>query len=299
MYYSALARNRTRLHCIGAATSPTVMGPYTPFDEPIICDFEAGGVIDPAYFHDPATNTSYLIYKQDGNAIGTGGSCSNGNWPNTPTPLMAIELSPDNFRTPISEPFEILTNLQSDGPNVESPILWYYEYSIHSDDGSQSLLKSYHIAFNAGCFHDLSYRIEHIICVVSPLNYPDWKGPGSPNGIRDCTWTRLSDGAPSFYARTLVKSGDTEAKLMAPGGPAVATSNTGGVGDGNINKGYMVFHADINEKWYGHEDAPYETQVKKGWERRRGMFIGQMQYVGTDDMIDFVGVLSPGNGTQT
>ena len=63
IYYSALARNETRLHCISAAISPTVMGLYTLFDESIVCDFEAGGVIDPTYFYDLATNLFYLIYK--------------------------------------------------------------------------------------------------------------------------------------------------------------------------------------------------------------------------------------------
>ena len=118
-------------------------------------------------------------------------------------------------------------------------------------------MKLYYIAFNVGCYHDLLYRIEHIICVVSPLNYPDWEGPESSNNIRDYTWTRLSGGLPSFYARTLLKSGDTNAKLMAPGGLGVASINAGGVDDGNISKEYMVFYADVNEKWYGHEDAPY------------------------------------------
>ena len=49
MFYSALAKNQTRKHCIGSATSNNIIGPYTALDEPIVCDFEHGGVIDPAY----------------------------------------------------------------------------------------------------------------------------------------------------------------------------------------------------------------------------------------------------------
>ncbi len=294
MYYSALSRNHTERHCIGAATSKTIMGPYTPFDEPLVCDFHAGGVIDPSYFHDPAINASYLIYKQDGNAIGAGGVCGNGEWPNAPTPLVAILLDPDDLTTPISEPFELLSNLEVDGPNIESPVLWYYEYYPTNDEGRHRVVKTYHITFNSGCFHDLSYRIEHIICIASLPNYSNWTKPGSPRGIRDCNWRRFKDGEMTGgYARTLLKSGDTNAKLMAPGGPGIAPSSQGGVGDGNANKDYMVFHGDINEKWFGHEDVAYEEQVKKGWERRRGMFVAELNYMGQDDMIKVAGLVQP------
>ena len=294
MYYSALARNNTQRHCLGAAVANDVMGPYDPFSEPIVCDFKAGGVIDPAYFHDPATNSSYLIYKQDGNAIGSGGSCSNGEWPNTPTPLMAVELDADDLVTPLSEPFVLLTNVEGDGPNIESPVLWYYEYYPTNDDGGHGIVKTYHIAFNSGCFHDASYRIEHIICIASLPENQDWTGPGSPSGIKDCTWHRTGNGGMlSGYARTLLRSGDTEAELMAPGGPSITTSNNGGVGDGNINKQYMIFHGDINEKWFGHEYVGYEEQVSKGWERKRGMFVAELDYWGQEDMIRVSGLVKP------
>ena len=299
MFYSALSRNHTQRHCIGAAVSEDIMGPYTPFDEPIVCDFHAGGVIDPSYFHDPAINASYLIYKQDGNSMGAGGVCGNGDWPNTPTPLMAVELAED-LTTPISKPFELLTNLQVDGPNVESPMMWYYEYRLTNDDGSHGLVKTYHIAFNSGCFHDLSYRIEHIVCIASTPNFSNWDNPGSPRGIRDCNWHRSGTGGMrSGYARTLLKSGDTNATLMAPGGPSIASSNQGGVGDGNVNKEYMVFHGDINEKWFGHENIGYEEQVEKGWERRRGMFVAELDYLGQDDMIKVAGLVKPAGMTET
>ena len=39
LFYSALAHNQTRKHCIGAATSINIAGPYQALDEPIICDF--------------------------------------------------------------------------------------------------------------------------------------------------------------------------------------------------------------------------------------------------------------------
>lgn len=202
--------------------------------------------------------------------------------------------------TPISEPFELLTNLEIDGPNIESPVLWYYEYYLTNDDGSRGMVKSYHIAFNSGCFHDLSYRIEHIICVASVPAYRDWNGPGSPNGLKDCSWHRSGNGGMrSGFARTLLKSGDTNTTLMAPGGPGIASSNSGGVGDGNVNKEYMVFHADTNEKWFGHEYVGYEEQVENGWERRRSMFVAELDYWGQLDMIKVAGLLAPTGMNET
>lgn len=47
------------------------------------------------------------------------------------------------------------------------------------------------------------------------------------------------------------------------------TSTQGGVGDGNVNKEYLAFHADTNLKWF---DDPV------GQERVRSMFIAQLVY---------------------
>ena len=252
MFYSALARNQTRKHCIGAATADWITGPYTPFSEPIICDFEHGGVIDPAYFHDPGTNTSYLIYKQDGNAIGIGGDCSNGGaWPNTPTPLMAIELDPKELLTPVERPFQLLTNLQADGPNIESPTMYYYDYV--GSNGTD--IRSYHLLYNSGCFHDASYRIMHVVCI--PESEEAWLN----KGIKGCTWAANrqkaaeclaninAEGCGTVLATTLLDSfhevpivasnlsamsdfdtnndfirSDTRIKLTAPGGPAIVSN---------------------------------------------------------------------------
>ena len=296
MYYSALSATHTRLHCVGAATSPTIMGPYTPHDEPMICGFDKGGAIDPHYFHDPATNTSYLIYKADGNAIGVGGACQNDNahWPNTPTPIMAVELNPD-LTTLAGEPFEIISNMQVDGPNIESPVMWYYEYRRFSS--INNIVKTYHLAFNAGCFHDRTYRIEHIVCIASDptiAGNANWTNPGSPRGIRDCSWQRIlpSTQTASPFAATLLQSGDIHG-VIAPGGPALTSSTNGGVGDGNINKQYMVFHADINDQWYGHEHIAGEEQKKRGWERKRGMFVAELAYGGEEDMVVVKGLVDP------
>ena len=292
MYYSALARNNTQKHCIGAATAPNVTGPYIALDDPIVCDFSAGGAIDPAYFHDSYANVSYLVYKQDGNAIGVGGACANTGWPNARTPIMALELSAYDLTTPTSEPFELLSNLQSDGPNIESPVLWYYTYEVPDSLGGGNIF-TYHIAFNSGCYIDNSYRIEHIMCI-----------PSLKQSLRDCLWSNIrgdpGDPWSSFangggiFTGTLLKTGDTEADLFAPGGPSLSASNQSGVRNGNIYKQFMVFHADVNMAYFDHPEAmSQEERTKNGWDRRRGMFIAELEYWGQEDMVKVKGLVDP------
>lgn len=98
MYYSASTADNPKLHCVGVATAPTVLGPYTPHSNPIICPTEQGGAIDAAGFE--SDGQRYIVYKvvgcslsrrepvyqmltraQDGNALGNGGPCGNtGKW---------------------------------------------------------------------------------------------------------------------------------------------------------------------------------------------------------------------------
>jgi arabinan endo-1,5-alpha-L-arabinosidase len=67
--------------CIGVATSPTVDGPYAPQPDPLVCDLDHGGSIDPSFVADDA-GQRWLLYKDDGNCCGL------------PTALHAVPLSP-------------------------------------------------------------------------------------------------------------------------------------------------------------------------------------------------------------
>lgn len=67
--------------CIGAATSPTVDGPYAPQPDPLVCDPDRGGSIDPSFVAD-GSGRRWLLYKDDGNCCGL------------PTALRAAPLSP-------------------------------------------------------------------------------------------------------------------------------------------------------------------------------------------------------------
>jgi beta-xylosidase len=69
LYFAARSRTTGR-QCIGAATSTSATGPFTSTSpEPLVCQPELGGSIDPHPFGD-TDGTAYLLWKADGNAIG-------------------------------------------------------------------------------------------------------------------------------------------------------------------------------------------------------------------------------------
>lgn len=116
LYYTARHAQQTNQHCVGTATSDTVLGPYTPQASPIACPLSAGGAIDPAGFTD-TDGTHYVVYKVDGNSVGNGGSCGNTEAPIVPTPLMLLELKDDGI-TPVGNPTQLLDRGSADGPLI-------------------------------------------------------------------------------------------------------------------------------------------------------------------------------------
>jgi hypothetical protein len=267
-----------------------VTGPYTPLDEPLTCPFSQGGAIDPTFIHDPRKNLSFVVYKNDGNAIGTGGACSNTNWPNTPTSFQFNLVSSDDYITrigndtwtPVGNASWVLFSDRSDGPNVESPQIFYRgnargRYAGADDDSA------YHLIYNAGCYADESYRIEHIICRATQLNAVSthWTAHDATYVpfFRDCnfgamkpetykSWGQkflgLTDRVENHY-NLLLETGlfrqpdGARVQLYAPGGPAV-------IQDGS----YMAFHADISRDWL-------DGKVCHGC-RTRAMFIAELEY---------------------
>lgn len=55
--------------CIGTATASAPAGPFSPAAQPLVCNAAKGGDIDPSSFVD-ADGSRYLVYKNDGNALG-------------------------------------------------------------------------------------------------------------------------------------------------------------------------------------------------------------------------------------
>lgn len=208
MYYSAALTASAAHHCVGAAVSTNIEGPYSPMTQPLICPdptaqgFNAnavigspgkGGAIDAAGFKD-VDGKRYVLYKVDGNSVGSGGSCGNSNPGQTPTPIMLVQVQADGI-TPAGAPVQLLDRIDSDGPLIEAPNL------IRSADGT------YNLFFSSNCYTTPNYDVAFATA-------PSITGP---------------------YTRTgpLIKTGSDG--LTAPGGASIAADGV-----------HMVFHANFN-----------------------------------------------------
>ena len=135
MYFSATTKTagNGRFHCVGAARSATIKGPYDSVsDSPLVCPTDEGGAIDASGFRD-ADGRRYMLYKIDGNAIGHGGDCNNGVAPLRDTWLAIREVGADGH-TFVGPEHRILNRDDVDGPLIEGPALVRYpgpKYVLH------------------------------------------------------------------------------------------------------------------------------------------------------------------------
>ncbi|KAF7967781.1 hypothetical protein HWV62_33009 [Athelia sp. TMB] len=144
LYYAAESISQGT-HCIGAATSANPVGPFTPTSEAIICATAGGGAIDPAGFVD-TDGTHWVVYKVDGNNLGGGGTCGNGNEEYS-TPIMLQQMESDGI-TPTGSPIKILDRGTADGPLIEAPDLVLV-------DGV------YFLFFSSNCYNTDLYDISY------------------------------------------------------------------------------------------------------------------------------------------
>ena len=104
-----------------------------------------GGAIDAAGFAD-SDGSLYVVYKVDGNSLGGGGICGNGDLSH-PTPIMLQAVEADGV-TPTGDPTEILNRDAADGPLVEAPDLILV-------DGT------YYLFFSSNCFNGPDYDTSY------------------------------------------------------------------------------------------------------------------------------------------
>ena len=176
MYYSARDKTSAAQHCVGVATSKSVLGPYDPQPQPFACDTARGGAIDASGFTD-ADGSRYVVYKVDSNSLGHGGSCLNTVAPIVPTPLMLQKVGPDGF-TKVGAAVQILDRSHAAGPLVEAPNL------VRSADGK------YVLFFSSNCFstkwYDISYaiadKVEGPYVKAGPFAVTGTAGLYSPGG---------------------------------------------------------------------------------------------------------------------
>jgi beta-xylosidase len=214
IYYSATTKTHPHQHCIGAAISRTIAGPYTALNSTIACNHTAGGAIDADGFTD--TNSvdaaRYVAYKEDGNSIGHGGACKNGVKPIAPTKIMLQRVSSADGHTLLGKPLELLHNTPADGPNVEAPALVYV-----------SSTRLYYLFFNSGCFKLPQYRIEY--ATSNTLTGPYTRNP-----------------------KPLLVTGSTAAHVRSPGGIDFSANGSRCIFQGDLN---MKWFADEKSKKRG------------------------------------------------
>ena len=185
---------------------------------------------------------------------------------------MALPLEPNSLTTSTTPAFEIVTNRPWDGAYLENPLMWYRPFPTARLDGYEG---AYHLLFNAGCFTDESYRIEHVVCLADPRY-----------GMEGCDWNELrsrEDRLKRPFAGKLLQTGDTKAKCMAPGGPTVALRGS----KGEVNEWFLGFHADAHVEWFG------SGEPLVGGSRRRAFFIAELEYPETKEGIALGRLLKP------
>ena len=211
LYFSGTSETDKSKHCIGAATSRTILGPYTPSPDPLICDLAAGGAIDASPFLDPKSGTLYLIWKTDGNSLGGGGPCGNADSSHS-TPLQIAPLNPLTGTSFLAKATTILDrDPKYDGPLIEAPSLGY-------DKGEGVYL----LFFSSNCYNTEFYDVSYAVAkdVLGP--YEKAKVP-------------------------LLVSGGKGGRMKSPGGAEVSADATRVVFHSNREKG----GSRVREMWVG------------------------------------------------
>lgn len=110
--YPTVADRASGRQCVAVAVAAQPAGPYTAHgDGPLICQADLGGSIDASPFRD-ADGSLYLLWKNDGNAIGED------TW------LWARRLSADGVSL-TGEPVRLLKQTEPwEGRVVEGPFMW-------------------------------------------------------------------------------------------------------------------------------------------------------------------------------
>jgi arabinan endo-1,5-alpha-L-arabinosidase len=162
MYFTArYATGHDGLQCIGLATSSVPEGPFAHVgDDPFVCQAELGGSIDASLFVDD-DGTPYLLWKNDGNAVGRQ------VW------LWISELSADG-REQLGTPTQLITPDQVwEGILVEAPTLWKHE-------------GRYYLFYSANAYDSANYAIGYAVAddILGPYEKPT-AGPLLATSIRD------------------------------------------------------------------------------------------------------------------
>jgi beta-xylosidase len=159
MYFSAAYDKQDYKHCVGAAKSSNIEGPYDSVsDTPLACPLDLGGAIDASSFQDD-DGSRWMLYKDDGNSIGSGGRCGNSNRPGqADTWIVLIQMAGDGY-TVTGTPNRLINREYADGPLIEAPAL------AKQDNGQ------YVLYFSSQCFTDANYDTSYAVSDTLKTGY--------------------------------------------------------------------------------------------------------------------------------
>lgn len=183
MYFTArFAVDEGGSQCIGVATSDSPEGPFEPQgNEPVICQLNFGGSIDPQIFTLP-NEVYYVLWKSDANC------CGGQTW------IYIQQLSSDGL-TLEGEPTRLITaDKVWEGILVEAPTLWR-----HDDQ--------YFLFYSANIYTSPDYAIGY---AVSDNLFGPYVKPTSKPFLE----TRIRDGIVSPGGQDIVTDADGDTWLV-------------------------------------------------------------------------------------
>ena len=193
MYYTATENQLPGDQCIGVATASNPLGPYVDArSQPIVCQdgtgwsaptidgaASFGGSIDPNLFEDTTTSTWWLLWKNDGNRVGS------------PTTIWSVQLQSDLLAPSTITTNPLLTNSQSswEGSVIEGPSM----HMTTTTSGSTTTY-SYYLFFSGNDEGSSQYAVGWASCpgpaapctdqtISGPIlsTSPGVSGPGGPD----------------------------------------------------------------------------------------------------------------------
>lgn len=198
-YYSATGPGD--FFSIGAATATSPTGPWEDLGRPIVENPELS-LIDPAFFKDPVTAKSYLLWKDNANALCRG---------RRPTYIVMQEVSADGLG-PTGPAMRILTNdTPWEGAVVEAPTMIYregYYYLFYS--GNTFDIEQYGI----GVARSTSPTGTFVKSPANPILASDetFDGPGGQDVVQD----RSAQWRILYHARLCPRSTDGTRPMVCP-----------------------------------------------------------------------------------
>lgn len=198
-YYSATGPGD--FFSIGAATAPRPSGPWEDVGRPIVENPELS-LIDPASFRDPVTAKSYLLWKDNTNALCKGSS---------PTSIVIQEVGADGLGR-MGPAMRILTNdMPWEGAVVEAPTMIHregYYYLFYS--GNTFDIERYGI----GVARSTSPTGPFVKSSANPILRSDetFDGPGGQDVVQD----RSGEWRILYHARLCPRSTDGTRPTICP-----------------------------------------------------------------------------------